>query len=314
MASIEKFITGEDVWATLQELAKSARGQQKFVATGYLGDGAGDLLELGRGDVLAVALSKANAKNGSVSPKEIRRLQKRGVEVCVDARLHAKVYLFGKTLVVGSANLSKHSKSTLHEACFVSRDRLAIRRVQAWFRGLRVTPVTPTWLDACLAVYKPPRFLGSSEAGAKIEGRYWLVGIHEMDFPEEEAEECLAGQQEAEAKARAGHEVETLRFGGSLSLFTREGKPGDLVIQVWDNGRSRDVYPHARVVGIRRIKGRRGTPVVYVYVEMVAEPNLVSWAKFKRGMAAVGVSLGREVSAREITGQRAMDQTRTLMG
>jgi PLD-like domain len=313
MANIDKFIAGEDVWAKLQALAKSASGA-KYVATGYLGDGAGKLLGLGAGDVLAVALSKRNAKNGCVSPKEVRRLIDRGVEVCIDQDLHAKVYLFGNVLVVGSPNLSKHSLSTLHEACLLTRDIRAIRSARKWFRQLRAAPVTPAWLDACLAVYTPPQFPQTRGARPKSEKRLWLVGLSHMDFPEGEAKECLLGEKSARRKVRAGYEVEILRFTGSRSLFLREVKPGNLVIQKFGNiGRSSDVHPVGRVVGVRRINTRRGTQVKYVYVEVPVESHPISWAKFRRGMAAVGVPLGLDVTTREIKGQRAIRHALSLI-
>ena len=85
--SEQEFVAGDQVWPTLKRLARRSSGSNR-VAVAYLGDGAGDFLRLGKGDVLIVDLSEANAKNGSVSPHEVSRLMDRGVEVFVADKLH----------------------------------------------------------------------------------------------------------------------------------------------------------------------------------------------------------------------------------
>jgi phosphatidylserine/phosphatidylglycerophosphate/cardiolipin synthase-like enzyme len=117
----QEFVAGEQVWPTLQRLARRTSGSNR-IASAYLGDRAGHYLRLGEGDILVVDLSEANAKNGIVSPREISRLIERGVQVFMADKLHAKVYLLGDVLAVGSANLSSNSFSALEEALLVSRD------------------------------------------------------------------------------------------------------------------------------------------------------------------------------------------------
>lgn len=305
----QEFIFGEAVWATLGELARRASAG-KMVATGYLGDRAGDRLRLGEGDVLLVAMSEGNAKNGSVSPKEVRRLQRLGTEVFVDERLHAKVYLFGEVVAVGSPNLSINSQ-WLHETLLVSRDRQIVLGVRRWFEQHCVTPVTPEWLDHCLSIYKPPRFIGTKGSRQSVEGRLWLLGLSEMEFPEDEAEDREDGEEEARRTAKSGFTVEPLRFTGS-SLFAREVKVGDLAIQVWNEARSRRVYPHARIVGVQRTRSARGAKVLYVYVETEPEPSTISWRDFKREMSSVGLKLGRDVSTREIKAPAEVARAKAL--
>ena len=303
-----QLVTGADVWPKLKELGASTSGPRSF-ATAYLGDGAGDQLGLRAGDTLVVALSEGNAKNGSVSPREIRRLMRRGVETYVEEQLHAKVYLFGDTVAVGSPNLSRHSEAVLHEALLVSTEAEAVGVAEAWFEDLRAVPVTPEWLEHCLAVYKPPKIRAMKVPRKAIEGRLWLVGVREMEFPEDEVRE--EGEDVAEAELAAGYQIETLRFTGK-TLFAREVKPGDLLIQVWKEGETRRVYPHARVVGVRRTTSRRETGVLYVYLEACLEPRTRPWPEFRREMAGAGLTLGEGVSTRELKGQRIVARAKSL--
>ena len=110
-----QFLGNEDTWRTLRSLSQH-RNCPLYVAVPFLGDGAGKLLHLKRGDVLVVALTIGNSRNGSVCPAEIERLQAKGVRVFLSPVLHAKVLLCGRKVVVGSANLSQTSFSVLDEA------------------------------------------------------------------------------------------------------------------------------------------------------------------------------------------------------
>jgi hypothetical protein len=304
-----EFVAG-DVWETLRDLARHSGGR-KWVASAYLGTGASDEIGLGQGDVLLVALSERNAKNGSVSPHEISRLCDLGVEVFVEEYLHAKVYLMGDVLAVGSPNLSSNSISSLNEALLITRDRAAVRAARLWFKATCTTPVTPKWLEKCKQFYKPPRRGPGASTRKDSPGRLWLVGMRKIDFPEDERKQWEVGEAEAEQQRRDEYVVEPLRFTGT-SRFFREVKRGDLIIQVWRKGGRKMVYPHARVLATRKTTSRRGAKVVYVYVETPEEPTVIGWTEFKRKMGQVGLRLGREVGCREINGPRAMMQAKTL--
>ena len=293
-----EFIAGDAVWPRLRELGRRARGS-KQVASAYLGDGAGDFVSLDEGDTLLVALSEANAKNGSVCPGEVRRLMERGVRVFVDPHLHAKVYLLGDVVAVGSPNLSSRSVLQHHETLLVSADRTAVERVRAWFHGVCNTPATPEWVRMCEQVYRPPR--GGVPRRRDVEGRLWLVGVSEMEFPEGEGEEREGGEVEAKRFLNEEYQVETLRFPNH-SLFAREVKRGDLVIQVWNHGGRRRAYPQGRVLNTAPMVSERGAQIVYVYIEMPIEQRTIGWVAFKRGMAKVGLQLGKTVNARELKG------------
>lgn len=310
--SAPEFIAGDDVWKTLRDVARRAKGPKR-IAVAYLGDGAGDLIHLGEGDQLLVALTEANCKAGCVSPREVSRLLDRGVDVFVDEDdLHAKVYILGDVLVVGSPNLSKHSATTLHEAVLVSRDAAAVRDAVAWFDERCTNPVSSAWLDVCARAYRPPRRPPRRGSRKSITGRVWLVGVKPMELPDDELQEWEAGEIEAEDEAEDGVGIETLRFLGA-SLFAREVKRGDLVIQVWKDGRSRRIYSHARVLHVLRTKSGRGAAIAYVYVEERAKPAPISWKAFKSRMAEEGVKLGQDVTTREIRDRGAAQQAKVLV-
>src|SRR5271165_3110661 len=75
-----QFLGNDDIWRELRAISRH-RKCPLYVAVPYLGNAGGKLLYLKRGDVLIVALTLANSRNGSVCPSEIGRLQAKGVRV-----------------------------------------------------------------------------------------------------------------------------------------------------------------------------------------------------------------------------------------
>jgi hypothetical protein len=92
-------------WRSLTAAAKSAR-KPALVAVAYFGKGASKLLPLPGGSRLVVDASEDSVKTGKTHPRDLKRLQKRGVVIYSHSSLHAKVYAFDGYVFVGSANAS----------------------------------------------------------------------------------------------------------------------------------------------------------------------------------------------------------------
>jgi len=137
-----QFLGNDDIWRELRAISRH-RKCPLYVAVPYLGNAGGKLLYLKRGDVLIVALTLANSRNGSVCPSEIGRLQAKGVRVFLAPYLHAKVMLCGRKAVVGSANLSQTSFAHLDEAAMLTTDTAVVKHIRAWFRQRTLEPVSP---------------------------------------------------------------------------------------------------------------------------------------------------------------------------
>jgi hypothetical protein len=303
-------LTDAAVWRTLHELAERRCGQ-KLIASAYLGDRSSDRLGLGNGDVLVVALSEANARNGSVSPKALLRLMRRGVSVFVEESLHAKVYVLGDAVVIGSANISDNSITVLREAAILTHDPRLVGDARDWVRSLCNAPATPEWLEHCAKLYRPPQRATGRRAAGSVPGRVWLVGVVPMDFPAEEEEARAEGEAQAAARLRPEYETVELRFREG-SRFVREVKPGDIVIHVCEEGTVARVHPHARVLATRAARRRDGGAALYVYIESPAAPRTISWGRFSKAMSTVGLRLGRRVGARELRGAAMIELAKIL--
>ena len=299
-----RFLNRENIWPELQAISR-VRDCPLFVAVPFLGSSGGKLLHLKCNDVLVVALTQANSRNGTVCPAEIERLQKKGVRVYLATDLHAKVVLCGDKVVIGSANLSQTSFTYLDEAALLTTDATAVNDVREWFNQRTMEEVSPAWLKICRDVYQPPRG-GFGRTGKRIVrqrgGRaVWLMGVHPTDHPEDEAKAARGGAAQAkrELSDALKFKVSTVRCTGSSSFLARICK-GDTVVQVWKTSSEHYAEELARVIGKRKTSSSRETPVTYLYLECPRRPKQVRWIDFKKLCLSIGLKLGKGVGTREL--------------
>lgn len=296
-----EFLDHHHLWATLRERTRLSKGKN-FVAVPYLGKGAAKLLALAQGDVLLCALSEANCRNGSVSPREVQVFQSRGVRVFIREDLHAKVYLLGTRAVVASANLSEHSRHSLDEAAMHTSDKQIIREIKDWFVQRMGEPVTPEWLAHCKKIYRPPKRIEQNRAKTNrrlrpIGRRVWLIGTHPTEFPESESSLVEIGTKAAKGKLRNKriYEVDSIRWPGR-SRFLQLIRRGDVLIQRFEN----HVYPHGRILEIRRKTLRNRSRVTYIFYEAIKQPKTLTWPKFRAQCEGFGLRLGKGLDSREV--------------
>jgi hypothetical protein len=272
-----------------------------LVAIPYVGAGSAQLLSLGAGDVLVCALTEANCRNGSVCPQELQKLEKRGVRIFAEADLHAKVYVLGTRVIVGSANLSLNSRDALVEAGLYTSDRSVVKRTRAWFKDRLNAPATPNWLEELAKIYRPPKGIGVHRAEMRPTdtGRVWLIETTAGSYPKSELEVDAAGRRSAKRSLENGkrYKVETIRWAGEGRL-SKLIKKWDVIIELFEG----EVYPHGRVLNVRRSKTSSGGNVAYIYYELPKDPNTVAWVELRRRCNKIGLRLpktlgkdGREI-------------------
>ncbi len=236
LVSVTAFLTNETLWQTLASRIKAASHVDAAIA--YFGQGGARLLPLRAGDRLVVDMSPATVRAGGTDPREIEKLIQRGVKAFTRRNLHAKIVVADKSVISGSANVSRHSQQVLDEAAILTTDPSAVRRAREFIDRVCSEPVRTEYLGKCKSIYRPPRLSGL-RAGSKdrqnraTHAKLWLVNLVEASVPESEVERYEQGEVRAEKLVKdQGRSTTTSFHWPRKPKMTNELELGDWIIQI----------------------------------------------------------------------------------
>lgn len=279
------------LWPRLKQLAKSAK--KKHAAIAYVTDDT--KIAFGKGDVLITDASDESIKSGQTRAAVLKAAWKRKAQIVSIRGLHAKVYVFDKYAVIGSANLSKESEKRTEAALLtdqptvVSAARLLIDRLKE-----DGDVVDEEFIERIckLPVTMRPHPIPGQKAKAKTDPvpRSWLVGLKPVEEKDEEKEIVEEGMEEAEKHvSQEDSSVSWIRFRGN-SRFRKEAKAGDVVVCIWTasgKGKPEAVYHHAPIL-LR--KDDEENNVTWFYVEEFpdAHKTTLTWKQFQKLFVQIG--------------------------
>jgi len=281
------------LWTRIKKLAKTA--EKKSAAIAYVTDDR--YVKFKEGDVLITDASDHAIKSGQTSAAVLKAALKRNAQIASISGLHAKVYVFDRCAIIGSANLSKESQRRTEAALLtnqptvVSSARLLIERLrtdgevvdEAFISRISKFPVT-----------KRKSLAGGRKRTRKDDPtpRSWLVGLKPVQEKDEEQAVVEEGLEEAEK--HASHEyssVSWIRFRGN-SRFRREAKKGDVVVCIWSEhskSKPKAVYHHAPILHRRDDEANNATRF-YVEEFPDAEETALTWKQFQKLYSQIGVT------------------------
>ena len=262
----------EDIWPRLRQLAKRSHGKN-VVAVPFVGPGAARRLPLKGGDVLVTRFSRDCFASGTVDPREIAQIIKRGVDVHRQDRLHAKVYVLGRVAVVGSANLSSMAELHLIEAACEIRERGVVSVCRDFVNSLTGDLLELPFVEAQIVHWRPPRMGRSARASAKGDQPIVAVALDAVDMDDDD--KVAARNARSRALQRmpdrdrfkldsffwTGKLPEVVRVGGRVLMCTREAN-------------ATTVSPPGHVVAVRRYRGGRRSVVVVALRKRVGEKRM----------------------------------------
>lgn len=134
-----RFLTGSDIQAQVRSIA--SRSGPLMVAVAYWGRGATELTGLADRDDPASVRVICDLLSGACNPAEIEMLTRQGFSVRTLDRLHAKVWISGDEVIVGSANAShsglpwdeEEAARASIEAAVLVRGTPLSHQMSAWF-------------------------------------------------------------------------------------------------------------------------------------------------------------------------------------
>ncbi|MBK9372737.1 MAG: phospholipase D family protein [Holophagales bacterium] len=285
----------DDSWSRIRDLAKK-RGR-RLVAVPFLGNGAIRRLPLQAGDLLIVRLDEATVKSGQTSPFEIGKFLRKGVEVHAQSNLHAKVFVFGKTAVIGSTNVSTTSEEHLLEAVVETSDLRAVSAAATFVRSLRGDVVTPQYAKRLEKMYVPPRILGAGRPRSQQTMRgagqsvLWAVKLETGAWIDEDYVQQDAGEPLARKKLKNTRHYVVDDFVWTPAGFGRKVRVGQRVLQIVEESSER-VYAEApyRVVRVQRYRVGNSSRVM-VFVERKKRSRRVGLGRLLERLGPMGERL-----------------------
>lgn len=238
------------------QLAAKSKG---IVAVPFLGKNASTILPLLPGSVLITRLTKTDVEQGLVSPAEVIQYLGQGVEVHSCSNLHAKVYVFGKRAVIGSANVSNSSLS-LVEAAVESSDEGLVGQARQFVEALRAEPVTVEFATSLLRFYRTDRVGGWTEDQAAASGpvggktkarhsRMWVMSLVDRDWSEEVEAAADVGRPTAKSRIEDPARLGLTEIGWESKTWAKLAV-GDRVVQRFARGRGYVFDAPAKIVHI----------------------------------------------------------------
>jgi len=292
--SVTTFLSNEILWRTLSAKVKAARHVDAAIA--YFGQSGAKLLPLRRGDRLIVDMSSTTVRAGATDPREVEKLMRRGVQAFTRRNLHAKLIVADKSVISGSANISKHSQQILDEAAILTNDPAALRRAREFIHRLCTEPVRPEYLEECKRLYKPPRFKGWLANGKHRQQRakhakLRIVNLREYSIPESEVKRYEQGEVKAEklVKDEARSKTESFHWPNKPKM-ANELEFGDWVIQVTTyKDKSIVVSPPGQLLFMDNyVQDADSGKVRWVFhFEVPRRGETMTWKEFRRAAKAI---------------------------
>ena len=133
-----RFLTGPAIQTQVKRISR--RRGEVMAAVAYWGDGATERTGLSEKKNLKQVRIICDLLSGACNPREIRVLMGRGICVKTLDRLHAKVWINGNDVILGSANASRNglpgtgddAKANI-EAAFLSEEPSLSQEIARWF-------------------------------------------------------------------------------------------------------------------------------------------------------------------------------------
>lgn len=280
------------LWKRITKLAKSAK--RKYAAIAYVTDDTKCLFR--KGDVLVTDASDEAIKSGQTSAAVLNAAWKRKAEIFSVSGLHAKVYVFDRHAVIGSANLSKGSERLI-EAALITDQATVVSAAREQIDNLKDMgdPVDEAFISRINKIPVQRRLFNSEAKNSRpvedMVPRTWLVGLKPLGSRYDEDDVEVEGRAVAEKKvSEKDNSVFSIRFRGK-SQFREEAKKGDVIIRIWTEttkGKPAHVFPHAKIVN--RVEDAEND-VTWLYVEDSpdAEYTTLSWKRFQRLCDQIGL-------------------------
>jgi hypothetical protein len=264
------------------------------------------------GDVLVVDMGRRALGQGNTNPWKLKNLQDRHVHLFHRPALHAKVFVFGNYVAVGSANLSATSKTNEEAVLCVKGDeqlRLQVlNQIREWADPSR--RITPARIQEAKKHYRPPQGGGGQPPPTRLPPvPIWLRYLRERVLPKG----LRARIKESESRVQAQIAKPLEYMAASAWAFRRDGffrsaQEGDWVVEMFRPARGgievSPPYRLARIVAVNDPRAADGARYIYT-LEVREDQEPISVRRFRRTLGNVGIT--GDLDGKRVRSRRGVD-------
>lgn len=246
----------ENIWETITRSVKKRK--PNYVAVAYFGADGANLLPLKKGDILVVDASEQTVLKGATDPKALHILLDKGVRVFSKERLHAKVFVLGDLLFLGSANVSTNSKFVLHEAVLQTDDPKLVEDARSYINDLPKKELTKGDLKFLTSIYSPPVNGKKKHRVANSQFRLYTLEIDRIRFSEGVESIIKIGKAKAREEMESDEGLEVVEVELDETIASLE-----FILQFELKEKGWYVYPPREVVHKERIM-EKGIALLFI--------------------------------------------------
>jgi len=297
---MDQFLT-RDIWSQVNKLTNGQKS--KIAAVSYISKCN---IKLIKGDILICDASDRAIKHGVTSANALKEYFYKGVKIFSNDRLHCKLLLTDKYVIIGSANSSYNSANLLIEAGLISASNTLKSQTRTFCHALlyKQKCINKTDLNRILkikVVRKPLIFSGFKFRPKQPQGnRYWIAGLEEYVLNKVDQkfvdEECNYIHDKEKINVENINWIRVTR----PSQFREKAIAGDQVLQVYtDKEKKTSVLPFSTVL---RTYNRKNHKLLFID-ESKNDGHEIKWAIFESKLKMLDLE-GRAItknSTREIS-------------
>nr|WP_255511148.1 phospholipase D-like domain-containing protein [Micromonospora sp. WP24] len=263
----------------------------------YVGREAPSILTLQDGDVVVINGSDNAVASGATDPRAVEQWLKAGVRVVNHPWLHAKVYVAGRTAIIGSANVSERARTgRIVEAAIRTTDSETVAEVREFIDDLirgGGRDIDGDWVKAAKRLFPTKRVAPPWEptpppltAPFRLWLGWWNAEPRGMSPVQENTYKAAVGELPPTYRVRARYEPDGRIEGLDADGFFQRG---DMVVMLQARNAQLVEFWESRLAGQGRQKS-----IVGVYLRDNRLKRSVTNADVRRALEAVGSELPEE--------------------
>jgi hypothetical protein len=243
---------------------------------------------------------------GRTNPYEVDKYRKKGVKTFNCPNLHAKVFVFDETTIIGSTNVSKNSEEYLVEAAMLCQDKHVALKTIKWLKSLQKEEITPEHIKHCKEIYNPPEWI---ERKPRVKGlpdfsTLWILSTAPYDPSDEDNK--IRNEIESELAKKVDlkkYELVTIRWTDNPRITERISQ-GNLVVEISDNNTSKiRINPPSYLKRITNYRSHNGEKWVFFTLERPKHLSRISWNTFSMTALEAGLRLSRNSNRKVPSGE-----------